>query len=200
MSVIVWDGKKLAADRQVSDGSMIRSTTKIREIKKGKFKGYLMGGAGATATANLLMDWFEQGANPRNFPYEYAKHNELGACLVVITQDKEIWRYDHLPNPIVMENREYSIGSGRDFAYGAMSCGANAVDACEIACLHSTECGVAIDVIEWRDLSGRQRAKGKTAAAAPKNGRTRKATAAAKRATGQSGNRSKKIAATTKRR
>jgi hypothetical protein len=145
------------------------------------------------------MDGFEQGADPRHYPYEYAKHNELSACLMVVTQDKVIWRYDHLPNPIVMENREYSIGSGREFAYGAMSCGADAVDACEIACLHSTECGVAIDVIEWRDLSGRQRGKGKDVKAAAKTGRTRKATAPAKRAARQSGSRSKKTVDTTKR-
>ena len=195
MSVIVWDGKRLAADRQVSDGSMVRSTTKIRKITKGKFKGYLIGAVGATATANTLMDWFELGANPGQFPFEYAKSEMLGASLLVITQEKEIWRFDHLPNPIVMEDEEYAHGSGRDFAYGAMSMGADAVMACEVACTHSTECGVAIDVLEWKDLSGRARAKGKTPAVASKTGRTRKAASSSKRTARPTSSRSKKIPA-----
>lgn len=152
MSVIVWDGRILAADRQVTDGGMIRSTTKIRAIKTGKFKGYLLGAAGATATANLMMDWFEAGANPAHFPYEYMKSESLGATMVAITQDKEIWRYDHLPVPIIMEDEWYATGSGRDFAYGALSMGADAQQAVEIACIHSTECGVSIDVIEWKKI------------------------------------------------
>lgn len=182
MSVVVWDGKTLAADRQVSDGAMVRTTTKIRAIKTGKFKGYLIGAVGATATANLLMDWFEAGANPSHFPYEYAKSPELGASLIAITQDKEIWRFDHLPVPIIMEDEEYATGSGREFAYGAMSMGADAVQACEVACTHSTECGVAIDSIEWRKINARKRPEGKVDKAGVKNGRARKATASGKRA------------------
>lgn len=181
MSVVVWDGKTLAADRQVTDGSMVRSTTKIRAIKTGKFKGYLMGAVGATATANLAMDWFESGANPSHFPYEYMKNAEMGASLVVITQTKEIWRFDHLPVPIIMEDEEYATGSGRDFAYGALSMGADAVQACEIACTHSVECGVAIDSIEWRKINARKRSEGKADKAGAKNGRARKATASSKR-------------------
>lgn len=182
MSVVVWDGKTLAADRQVTDGSMVRTTTKIRVIKTGKFKGYLVGAVGATATANLMMDWFEAGARPEYFPYEYMKSDSLGASMVVITQDKDIWRYDHLPVPIVMEDEEYATGSGRDFAYGAMSMGADAAKACEIACTHSTECGVAIDVIEWRKINARKGSKGKADNAGAKNGRARKATTPSKRA------------------
>lgn len=162
MSVIVWDGKTLAADRQVTDGGMIRQTTKIRSITKGKFKGFLMGAAGATATANLMMDWFEAGADPRFFPYEYMKSDQLGATLVVITQDKDIFRYDHLPVPIIMEDEHYATGSGRDFAYGALSMGADAQRAVEVACEHSTECGVAIDIIEWRKVKVRKPTPKKT--------------------------------------
>ena len=182
MSVVVWDGKTLAADRQVTDGSMVRTTTKIRAIKTGKFKGYLMGAVGATATANLAMDWFEAGANPSHFPYEYMKSSEMGASLVVITQDKEIWRFDHLPVPIIMEDEEYATGSGRDFAYGALSMGADAAKACEIACGHSVECGVAIDIIEWRKVNARKGSARKADKAGVKNGRARKAATPTKRA------------------
>ena len=198
MSVICWDGKRLAADRQVSDGSMIRSTTKIREIKSGKFKGYLIGAAGATATANLLMDWFEVGAEPKHFPYEYAKSAELGASLLVITTEKEVHRYDHLPVPIVMENREYAIGSGRDFAHGAMEMGADAIKACEIACGLSTDCGVAIDVIEWREPRGRKGTKRKATASSAKTGRNGKATATSKRTARQSGAKHQKNSSTVR--
>lgn len=195
MSVVVWDGKTLAADRQVSDGSMVRTTTKIRQITTGKFKGYLIGAVGATATANLMMDWFEAGAKPEFFPYEYAKSAEMGASLIVITQKKEIWRFDHLPVPIIMEDDEYATGSGRDFAYGAMSMGADAAKACEVACTHSTECGVAIDVIEWRKVNARKGSAGKDHKAGAKNGRARKATASPKRTAQSTG---KAIAVVTK--
>lgn len=150
MSVIVWDGKKLAADKQVTDGGLLRTTTKIRKVTKGKFKGFLIGACGATATANLLMDWFEVGAKPEHFPYEYAKSNEFGATLMVITDTKAIFRYDHLPVPIIMEDKMYATGSGRDFAYGALSMGADAVKAVEVACELSIECGIGIDVLTWK--------------------------------------------------
>lgn len=150
MSVVVWDGKKLVADRQVTDSGMIRSTTKIRKIEKGKFKGFLMGACGVTATANLLMDWFETGAKPESFPYEYAKSDLFSATLVVITDKKHIFRYDHLPVPIIMEDKVYATGSGRDFAYGAIAMGADAVKAVEVACELSAECGNGIDVITWK--------------------------------------------------
>jgi ATP-dependent protease HslVU (ClpYQ) peptidase subunit len=195
MSVVVWDGKTLAADRQVSDGSMVRTTTKIRAIKTGRFKGYLMGAVGATATANLMMDWFETGAKPEFFPYEYAKSAEMGASLIVITQKKEIWRFDHLPVPIIMEDDEYATGSGRDFAYGAMSMGADATKACEVACTHSTECGVAIDVIQWRKVNARTRPEGKADKTGAKNGRARKTATPSKRTAKSTG---KAIALVTK--
>jgi ATP-dependent protease HslVU (ClpYQ) peptidase subunit len=152
MSVIVWDGKLLASDSQVTDGSMRRTTTKIRRVEKGKFKGFLLGAAGATATANLLMDWFEQGAKAEHFPYEYAKSDMLGATLVAITKDKVILRYDHLPVPIIMEDEVYCTGSGRDFAYGAIAMGADAIKAVEVACQYSTECGGEVAVLKWRKV------------------------------------------------
>lgn len=152
MSVIVWDGKLLASDSQVTDGSMRRTTTKIRRVEKGKFKGFLLGAAGATATANLLMDWFEQGAKPEHFPYEYAKSDMLSATLVAITKDKVILRYDHLPVPIIMEDEVYCTGSGRDFAYGAIAMGADAIKAVEVACQYSTECGGEVAVLKWRKV------------------------------------------------
>jgi len=187
MSVLVWDGKTLAADRQGTDGGMVRTITKARRITKGKFKGYLMGAVGATATANVMMDWFEVGADPRTFPYEYMKNDELAASLLVITQKKEIWKFDHLPAPIIIEDDHYSIGSGRDFAFGALSMGADAVQACEIACVHSTACGVGIDVLEWRKNNARAGSNRKADKAGTKNGRTGKAAAPSKRATRHAG-------------
>lgn len=151
MTVIVWDGKTLAADRQATENGVLHTITKIRKITKGKNKGWLIGNAGVAASGALLMDWFEAGADPKNFPYEYQKTDGLHAALVAISPEGKIHKFEHLPIPIVFEDGFYAMGSGKDMAIGALAMGADAVGAVEVVCTYESECGVGIDAIKLKE-------------------------------------------------
>jgi ATP-dependent protease HslVU (ClpYQ) peptidase subunit len=146
MTVIAFDGKILAADKQATEGGLRHVTTKIMRIEKGKFKGYLMAGSGATSEANQMMAWFELGAKPEAFP-RYQDTDDLSAQLLVIAPTKEILRFDFNPVPSVFFDEIYAMGSGRDVAMGAMAMGAGAKQAVEIASEICCGCGMGVDVI-----------------------------------------------------
>ena len=146
MTVIVWDGVSLVADKQATDGGMTRTVTKVKKITKGKFKGYLMGGSGPCSSANAVMLWFERGADEKDFP-KHQDDEELGAVLTVISPTKQILRYEYSHVPIVFEDKWYCTGSGREFAYGALAMGADARRAAAVACEFSAECGMGLDEV-----------------------------------------------------
>ena len=146
MTVIVWDGKTLAADKQATDGGIKRTVTKVKKITKGKHKGYLMAGSGPCSSANAMMLWFEGGAKEKEFP-RHQDDEELGAVLTVISPDKHILRYEYNHVPIVFEDKVYCTGSGREIAYGALAMGADARRAVAITIDHSSECGMGIDYV-----------------------------------------------------
>lgn len=155
MTVIAWDGESLAADRQANESGLRHTTTKIKRIEKGKFKGCLMGAAGSVSQGLVMMSWFESGADPSFFP-QYQDSDDTAAQLVVITKDKEILRFDFNPIPIVFHDDKYAIGSGRDLAIGAMAMGADATRAVEVAIQFDTGCGMGINVIPFKSRKVRR--------------------------------------------
>ena len=61
------------------------------------------------------------------------------ATVVLLDTRGRLWLYeDNDPQPIKHPD---AWGSGRDFALGALSMGATAKEAAQIACKHSTTCG-----------------------------------------------------------
>jgi hypothetical protein len=149
MTVIAWDGKTLAADKQATEGGLRQVTTKIMLVEKGKFKGHLLAGAGSSSQANMLMAWFVQGADAECFP-KYQDTDDLSAALLVITPSREILRYDFNPIPVVFHDEKYALGTGREVAIGAMAMGATAVEAVEIASRLCSGCGMGIDSITMK--------------------------------------------------
>lgn len=147
MTVIVFDGKTLASDKQATEGGLRHTTTKIKRIEKGKFKGYLMAGAGCTSQANHMMAWFELGAEPESFP-KYQDTEDLSAQLLVIAPSKEILRFDFNPIPCVFYDEVYAMGNGREVAMGALAMGATAEQAVLIASELCSGCGMGLDKLE----------------------------------------------------
>jgi ATP-dependent protease HslVU (ClpYQ) peptidase subunit len=149
MTVIAWDGKTLASDKQATEGGTRHTTTKIKRIEKGKFKGYLMAGAGCTSQANQMMAWFELGADPSVFP-KYQDTDDLSAQLLVIAPTKEILRFDFNPLPSVFFDEVYAMGNGREVALGAMAMGADAKRAVEVASGICEGCGQGVDFLDLK--------------------------------------------------
>lgn len=145
MTVIVWDGKVMAADKMAVQGGLKRPVTKIRRIN-----GHLCAIAGDWDLAQETFEWFAKGADPEKLPPYYRDKDDWQA-MVVITPQGRVLKYERSPYP--MEYTEamdtqgfYAIGSGRDFAAGAIAMGAGAEQAVRIASMLCDSCGMGVDV------------------------------------------------------
>lgn len=136
MSVLVWDGKILAADKQTTNCNSARRTTKIwREGDK------LLAAYGTFTQGMAMRNWVKQGMKPEEFP---KAEPDIEAGFWVITKDG-VLTFENSPHPIVLEDKYMAEGSGRDFAMGAMAMGANAIKAVEVASKFDIYCGGGVD-------------------------------------------------------
>lgn len=140
MSVIAWDGKSIATDRQMSVGDMRSQVTKLKRLTSGAIVGI----AGSLDGGLTLMQWFENGAAPDKWP-EFQKDKDRWALLVAVLANGKVGFYEQEPVWIPVEDEFMAWGSGRGFAMGAMSMGATARQAVEIACRFNVHCGMGID-------------------------------------------------------
>lgn len=153
MTVVVWDGKTLAADKQASQGDLRRTVTKIRRIR-----GHLCAVAGDWDRGQEMFDWFEKGADTESVPHFMRTENDW-VSLLVITPDGRCLKYERSPYPMdftesVEKDGFYAFGSGRDFAIGALAWGASASGAVKVANIHCPSCGMGVDTLtlveQWK--------------------------------------------------
>jgi ATP-dependent protease HslVU (ClpYQ) peptidase subunit len=143
MTVIAWDGKTLAADKEASDAWVKASrTTKIHRRDNG-----LLAFAGNASMGRELLAWFDAGANPADFP-SGNRDASNPTRLMHITLAGEILVYECGPYPLRFENEIYALGSGREAALAVMMLGHDATKAVEIASRLCTGCGNGIDTLE----------------------------------------------------
>lgn len=138
MTCIAYKDGVLAADKQSTDSGMARTVTKISRLKNGR----LVGAAGNSSMCRLLIEWLESGAVVDKFPD--GKHE---CQLLVVNLDGSLHFYDEGPVPIPIEDEYTAIGHGRDYAIGAMACGASSVKAVDVACKYDSYCGNGVDVL-----------------------------------------------------
>lgn len=141
MTVIVWDGKSLAADRRAEAGGVISTITKIRRID-----GLLVGVAGNLCAGLLMFDWIAKGRKPEDYPEVQKKYDD-GSCGCLVIEGGRVFKYESGPIPLEFEQSFFAIGSGREFAIAAIHCGKTAREAVEIASLFDTGCGNGVDVL-----------------------------------------------------
>lgn len=146
MTVIAWDGKKMAADRQGSNGGLRHATTKIHRIDR-----LLVGGCGEPSLLGNMFEWVRRGRKIEEFPASQRDKDDWQVLLVIEPVGSEdvprILFYERTPHPIVYEQRCAACGSGRDFAMAAMHLGFDAVKAVEVAIALDVGCGVGIDTL-----------------------------------------------------
>lgn len=145
MSVIAWDGKTLAADRQATAGNGRKMrATKIYQLDSGAVVGFV----GDLDQGARVLAWMEAGAKDEDFPKPI---DEESRTTVIIAQDGECQVcWGDFPLTHAVDEPFYAFGSGADLALGALAVGATAVQAVEIACQFNADCGrgvVAYDVM-----------------------------------------------------
>lgn len=142
MTVLAWDGKTLAADKRTSFGGLHATTTKVHRLADGR----LFGGCGATAVIKEVQHWIEAGADPAKFPA--AQRSKDDNCSALVVQlDGTLLQYEESPHPIAIEDRQWAIGSGRDFAIMAMHLGKTAEEAVLLASQFCSNCGNGVDAL-----------------------------------------------------
>lgn len=145
MSVVVWDGKTIAADRQGTCADMRIIEPKI--IARHRHDGIVVcAWTGESAYGRELVNWYFEDAIPSAYP-TYQRDKEEWCRLIVASTNRVLY-FERSPYPFEVHDPYLAWGSGRDFAMGALAMGADAIKAVEITSLFSTSCGHGVDAYD----------------------------------------------------
>jgi len=138
MTVIAWDGLTLAADKRSVDCGLARTVTKIYRVNDS-----VVAIAGCLDQGLLMIEWVRNGCNPETFPDSQKVKDDW--AVVVVADACGLRSYERTPYPIVVEDKFWAAGSGRDFALAAMHLGRSAIEAVQVACVFQSDCGNGFD-------------------------------------------------------
>lgn len=144
MSVVAWDGRTLAADKQGTSGGNKTTVSKIASVKDGKML-YAVAFVGLHTAGLRMLEWFAEGAEDEEFPNIVDDGDTLTS--LIVASKKGLVVYEQCPTPIVFKDKLQAWGSGASVALGAMAMGADARKAVEIACKYDIYCGLGIDSV-----------------------------------------------------
>jgi hypothetical protein len=140
MTVIAWDGKTLAADKQSTVCGIAVQTTKVHVVPEGIVAFY-----GATSGAVAMLEWFNRARDICHWPEKIQQNDETNAYSVFVDWSGKVWLYENFPYAIPKEGAFFAGGSGRDMALAALDLGFTAVEAVECANRHCITCGMGVD-------------------------------------------------------
>ena len=140
MTTIAWDGKTLAADRrQIFGSNKSQATTKIV-----LHPNLIVGASGGFAAAQAMLRWVAEGCRAVDFPPSQSGDN-WARTIVVNRHSHKVYIYEDAPIAIEITSNHYAMGSGCEYALGAMAAGANARDAVSIAGFFDPQTGDGVD-------------------------------------------------------
>jgi hypothetical protein len=143
MTVIAWDGKTLACDRQSTIGEKIATRTKLLRLP-----GVICATCGDTDSGLELKEWVRNGMDPKAWPS--FQSTDSWVILVIATKDG-VFEFNQRPFPIPCEDQFMAWGQGHAYATGAMAAGKDAVEAVRIASRFCTTCGMGVDYVNVKD-------------------------------------------------
>lgn len=143
MTTIAYRDGTMAADTRAYAGynAPLGSKSKLRLSEDGSLMGC---SSSAPGQSDAVLAWALAGADPRSAP-AFDKPNF--ALLIVRPDGSALYGYDsfHLSGPVSAPF--YAVGSGMGYAIGAMSMGASAERAVEVACQHDVWTGAPVQAI-----------------------------------------------------
>lgn len=141
MTTVAWDGVTLAADRQVTFGNSADcETTKIARGPDGS----LIGIVGRLQIGAALLRWFAAG---RKDERPALGDGDDGVQAIIINADGTLELHDRAGWAEITAPK-YALGSGCEYAFGAMAMGADAVRAVYIAALYDTKTSNVTDALK----------------------------------------------------
>lgn len=129
MTTIAYRAGVIASDTLVSDdGSHVGQTRKIRRFRE----GCLTGAAGDMAVCQAFLNWIPKQLDFMKSRFELHSDENFGA-FVFDPMIGHIIRFSGHGRPLMVSAEFVALGSGADFAMGAMAHGATAVEAVRAA-------------------------------------------------------------------
>jgi len=146
MSVLVWDGHRIAVDSMANTGTHSFPLEKVWRLPATtKQPAMLAGVVGQVQVCADLREWADNGRQIDKFP-ESASHNL--AQLVLVSKEKGLIRYYGSCIPILHGLNKVAIGEGAPVAYGALYMGATAEQAVAAAIQYNPSCNGVPEVFE----------------------------------------------------
>lgn len=140
MTVVVWDGSVLAADRRVTSQSGISECRKIRKIG-----GVLVGTSGLAMLSHAMFSWVMDGFKPPS----PIRGPATRSGMLLIFPTGEIVRLIEKGQLRLIEATFAGTGCGYPFALGALYAGKTAREAVLIACQCDEDCGNGVDTLDF---------------------------------------------------
>lgn len=129
MTTIALNKNEIACDLQFThpSGYKFKGTTKVHQIYNPAIypKPFYVGFAGSVTAGQAGLNWL---IDPVGKPPKSG-----GAEFVVLTQDKKMFTFTNPASWIAITDQHYSIGSGSQYAAGAMQAGKSPLEAVKIA-------------------------------------------------------------------
>ena len=142
MTIVVWDGKTIAADRQITRGDQVSSRVKLKRLDSGA----VVCTCGDADRGLMLIDWYINGKDPAVWPA--FQRADTGWVILVVVECGQVYEYNQEPVAIPVEAPYDAWGSGSSFALGALAMGATASQAVEAASKHCNTCGMGVDAFD----------------------------------------------------
>lgn len=141
MTTIAWDGKTMAGDRlSHMEYTMPITVRKVHRMRAPNGRIALIGFAGAMSITGAYLAWMRGGEKP-------SMPGQRWAILLADDEGVVWYRCDGADVWDRIGPGKHSIGSGRDFAMGAMAYGATAREAVLIASNLDLQTGRGVDVV-----------------------------------------------------
>ncbi|HEY9101833.1 hypothetical protein [Chitinimonas sp.] len=134
MTTIAWDGKTVAADTQANNSGLRSRTKKLFRLKDGATYGF----TGEIQDGRVVYEWLDNGQ------HEPRPTVSAGFVALLICPDGRAYTMEDKLVLLPVLEPFRAIGSGRNFAMGALAVGADAVRAVAAA--------IALDVYSGGEI------------------------------------------------
>lgn len=158
MTCIAYKDGVIAADTQETFGTRkIKTAGKVFRVPSGPNKGHWLCMSGASFVGQKLVEWYSDPKN-KELPIVAADPDDDEAIteFLVITPDRKIYLLNETGAKVPFQMPFYAIGSGGDYAMGAMRRGASAAEAVRIACEFDSYCSLPLHVHRMAPLPTRK--------------------------------------------
>lgn len=137
MTIVAYRAGIMAADTASWSGDMVSAY--VRKIVRSP-TGVLIGACGETADCRALLQWAEEGAHLAKCP------KKISAQALIVAGDQAVHMCDN-GKIYDVHGEFFAIGSGEDFALGAMAAGASAEEAVRLCFGRVAHVGGDVDVM-----------------------------------------------------